>query len=43
MVDETQKSEKHQARMQKVKDKVDARVDAATDERGILIVITGNG
>lgn len=43
MVDETQKSEKHQARMQKVKEKVDARVDAATDERGILIVITGNG
>jgi cob(I)alamin adenosyltransferase len=43
MVDEIQKKEKHQARMQKVKDKVDARVDAATDERGIVIVITGNG
>ncbi len=35
--------EKHTIRMQKLKEKVDARVDAATEERGILIVITGNG
>ncbi|WP_440876606.1 cob(I)yrinic acid a,c-diamide adenosyltransferase [Thalassotalea sp. PLHSN55] len=35
--------EKHQQRMQKLKDKIDAKVDSATEERGILIVITGNG
>jgi cob(I)alamin adenosyltransferase len=37
------KSDKHKARMQKVKDRVDARVDAAKEECGLLIVITGNG
>ncbi len=36
-------SDKHQQRMQKLKDKVDARIDAAQDERGLVIVITGNG
>jgi cob(I)alamin adenosyltransferase len=29
--------------MQKLKEKVDERIDSATDERGLLIVITGNG
>ena len=29
--------------MQKLKEKVDARIDAATEERGLVIVITGNG
>jgi cob(I)alamin adenosyltransferase len=33
----------HKARMQKLKAKVDSRIDDATDERGLLIVITGNG
>ena len=36
-------TDKHKQRMQKLKDKVDSRIDSATDERGILIVITGNG
>ena len=37
------KTDKHKERMQKLKNKVDSRIDSATDERGILIVITGNG
>ncbi|MBO9490197.1 cob(I)yrinic acid a,c-diamide adenosyltransferase [Endozoicomonas sp. G2_1] len=37
------KEQKHKTRMQKVKEKVDARIDAATEERGLLLVITGNG
>jgi cob(I)alamin adenosyltransferase len=37
------KSEKHKQRMQKLKDKVDERIETATDEKGLLIVITGNG
>ena len=36
------KEQKHKARMQKVKEKVDARIDAATEECGLLLVITGN-
>lgn len=35
--------EKHQARQQKIKEKVDERVAKATEERGVLVVITGNG
>ncbi|STU69321.1 Cob(I)alamin adenosyltransferase [Klebsiella pneumoniae subsp. ozaenae] len=30
-------------RQQRLKDKVDARVAAAQDERGIVMVFTGNG
>lgn len=33
----------HQARQQRLKEKVDARIEAATDEKGILLVLTGNG
>ncbi|MDF2622946.1 MAG: cob(I)yrinic acid a,c-diamide adenosyltransferase [Kosakonia cowanii] len=33
----------YQQRQQKVKERVDARVAAAQDERGIVIVFTGNG
>jgi cob(I)alamin adenosyltransferase len=36
-------TDKHKQRMQKLKEKVDSRIDSATDERGLLIVITGNG
>ncbi|MEI6895685.1 MAG: cob(I)yrinic acid a,c-diamide adenosyltransferase [Colwellia sp.] len=36
-------TDKHKQRMQKLKEKVDARIDDATDEHGLLIVITGNG
>lgn len=35
--------ERYQQRQQKVKERVDARVAAAQDERGIVIVFTGNG
>ncbi|WP_076419891.1 cob(I)yrinic acid a,c-diamide adenosyltransferase [Colwellia sp. UCD-KL20] len=35
--------EKHKARQQKIKAKVDERVAKATEERGVLVVITGNG
>ena len=43
MVDEQQKAERHQARQQRLKEKVDARIAAAQEERGLLIVITGDG
>ncbi|MER2492921.1 cob(I)yrinic acid a,c-diamide adenosyltransferase [Catenovulum sediminis] len=43
MVDENRKNERHQARMQRIKEKVDARINQAQEERGIVIVITGNG
>ncbi len=35
--------ERHRERQQRVKDKVDASVAAAQEERGIVIVFTGNG
>lgn len=35
--------EKHTARQQKIKASVDERVAQATEERGVLVVITGNG
>ncbi|GAA0810068.1 cob(I)yrinic acid a,c-diamide adenosyltransferase [Colwellia asteriadis] len=36
-------TDNHKQRMQKLKDKVDERIESATEERGLLIVITGNG
>ena len=33
----------HKKRMQSLKEKVDQRIDKAQEERGLLIVITGNG
>lgn len=35
--------ERHQQRQQRLKEKVDARIAAANEMRGILIVFTGNG
>lgn len=35
--------QKHQARQQKIKEKVDERVAKATEEKGVFVVITGNG
>ncbi|AJJ25310.1 cob(I)yrinic acid a,c-diamide adenosyltransferase [Yersinia enterocolitica] len=35
--------ERHQQRQQKIKEKVESRVAAAQETRGILIVFTGNG
>jgi cob(I)alamin adenosyltransferase len=43
MVDENTKNERHKARMEKTKAKVDERIAAAQEEKGLLIVITGNG
>jgi len=37
------KSSQHKKRMQTLKEKVDQRIDKAKEERGLLIVITGNG
>ncbi|QUG75826.1 cob(I)yrinic acid a,c-diamide adenosyltransferase [Erwinia sp. E602] len=36
-------NERHQQRQQRLKEQVDARVAAATEVRGILMVFTGNG
>ncbi|ACY84389.1 cob(I)yrinic acid a,c-diamide adenosyltransferase [Edwardsiella piscicida] len=33
----------HQQRQQRLKDKVDARIAAAREERGIIMIFTGNG
>ncbi len=43
MPTESTKDERHKARQQKVKEQVDARVAAAQEEKGLLLVITGNG
>ncbi|WP_425425296.1 cob(I)yrinic acid a,c-diamide adenosyltransferase [Vibrio sonorensis] len=37
------KAQRHKARQQKVKEKVDAKVAAAQEVKGLLLVITGNG
>ncbi|TYK65980.1 cob(I)yrinic acid a,c-diamide adenosyltransferase [Colwellia echini] len=37
------KEQKHVERQQKIKAKVDERVAKATEERGVFVVITGNG
>lgn len=37
------KAERHKQRQQKVKAAVDAKIAAATEERGVLMVLTGNG
>ncbi len=42
-MNEQEKQEKHQQRQQKLKEKVDQRIAAATDDKGLLLVITGNG
>ncbi len=35
--------DRHKQRQQKLKEQVDARIDAAKEQRGILIIFTGNG
>jgi len=40
---EIDKEERHRARMQRKKEVIDARVSQANKERGIVIVLTGNG
>ncbi len=43
MSEESKHKQRHQERMQQLKDKVAQRIDNAQEERGLLIVITGNG
>ena len=43
MTDENQKNESHKKKMQKQKEKVDAHIKSADEERGVLILLTGNG
>ncbi|EAR56373.1 cob(I)yrinic acid a,c-diamide adenosyltransferase [Photobacterium sp. SKA34] len=43
MTDTTNKDDRHKARQQKLKEQVDARIDAAQQEKGLVLVITGNG
>lgn len=43
MSDAEQKQQKHKAAMQKQKAKVDAHIAAADEERGIALLLTGNG
>ncbi|MBR9728485.1 cob(I)yrinic acid a,c-diamide adenosyltransferase [Shewanella intestini] len=40
---EQQKAQRHKARQQKLKQSVDARIEAAQKEQGVFMVITGNG
>lgn len=40
---ETNKNQKHKAAMQKQKEKVDSHIEAADIERGVAILLTGNG
>ncbi|MGL4418142.1 MAG: cob(I)yrinic acid a,c-diamide adenosyltransferase, partial [Plesiomonas shigelloides] len=35
--------DRHQARQQRLKEKVDAKIASAQEERGLLLVLTGNG
>ncbi|MEH0665573.1 cob(I)yrinic acid a,c-diamide adenosyltransferase [Vibrio scophthalmi] len=37
------KEQKHQQRQQKVKEQVDKKIAAAQEEKGLLLIITGNG
>ncbi len=43
MIDHNSRDERHKARQQRLKEQVDARIAAAQEERGLLIVITGDG
>lgn len=43
MSEENGSNNRHKQRQQKLKEQVDARIDAAKEQRGILIVFTGNG
>lgn len=43
MTDESEKNEAHKKKMQKQKENVDAHIEAADEERGIALLLTGNG
>jgi len=40
---EQDKNDKHKAKMQKQKEQVDAHIEQASEERGVMILLTGNG
>ena len=40
---EERKAARHKERQQRVKETVDAKIAAAQEEKGILLVLTGNG
>ncbi|MCC4223861.1 cob(I)yrinic acid a,c-diamide adenosyltransferase [Vibrio campbellii] len=40
---EENKEARHKARQQKVKEQVDAKIASAQEEKGLLLIITGNG
>ncbi|MGB1334049.1 MAG: cob(I)yrinic acid a,c-diamide adenosyltransferase, partial [Porticoccaceae bacterium] len=44
MTDITARKEKsHQSKMQKLKESIDASIESASTERGVCILLTGNG
>lgn len=43
MADATNKDQRYKARQQKVKNHVAARIEAAQEEKGLFLIITGNG
>ena len=43
MSNETQAQQRHKQRQQRLKTKVDTAISAATEDKGLLLVITGNG
>ena len=43
MSESPEKGERHRARMQRKKDVIDEKIAQARDERGVLLVLTGNG
>lgn len=43
MTDDQLKNQKHKAAMEKQKTKVDARIEQANNERGVAVLLTGNG
>ncbi len=43
MQDDSDKNAKHQASMARHKEKVDARIEQASTERGVAVLLTGNG
>jgi len=43
MSEDTKNQDRHQQKMQKLKEKVDAHIEAANIERGVMILLAGNG
>mgnify|MGYP000314536730 FL=1 len=39
----TEKEQRHQKKMKKQKEKIDASIAAASEERGVSILLTGDG